>query len=61
MTRGDQVLVIEAGWDPTPEAEALAEKKCPESPAFTCVQYFKPAQLLYTIKIHVARRTEARQ
>lgn len=59
LTQGDRLLVIEAGWEPTTEAEALAQKKCPQSPIDACVKYFKPTQLLYTVKVHVARRMEA--
>ena len=61
LTQGDRLLVIEAGWEPTAEAEALAQKKCPQSPVEACAKYFKPTQRLYTVKVHVARRMEARR
>lgn len=56
LTRGNALIVIEAGWEPNAKARTIAEKKCPESPVESCVEHFKPEQLLYTITIHVARR-----
>jgi len=54
MTREAKLMVIHIGWNPTPEAQAEAEAKCPGEPVSSCGS-IKPEQKLYTIEICVAQ------